>query len=252
MVFKESKTIDEVLASLDLIIEKSVKENNTLGIFAYLYRRTTYEIKIQIEKGAFQDNQRMHDFDVSFANLYLDALRGYMEDRPICKSWKISFEAGGKNLTIMQHLLMGMNAHINYDLGIAASNIMKGKHMHDLEKDFRKVNAILATLIDEMQDRIGRVSYLMFIIDWLGGHKDERIINMKMIQARHHSWEVANELWQMEEEEVHKRKMQIDAHVRNTSEMIENPRSKLLKYSWKVIRIFEHRNISKIISILER
>ncbi len=247
-----SKTIDEVLNSLDLIIAKSVKENDIRGVFAYLYRRTTFEIKKEIEKGAFEDNRRMEEFDVIFANLYLDAFRGYLENQPICESWKISFEAGNKNVTIFQHLLMGMNAHINYDLGIAASTMMKGKSLHELQKDFDKVNGILANLIDEMQNRIERVSYFMFILDWVAGRSDEHIINYQMIRARHHSWEIANELWKMEEEQIHQRKLQLDLAVKKTSELIKTPNSRILRFSLKLIKAFEHKNVGRVILKLEQ
>lgn len=252
MNIQESKTIDEVLATLDLIIEKSIQENNILGVFAYLYRRTTYEVKTEIEKGSFEDNERMAHFDVAFANLYLKAFKGYLENEPICDSWRISFDARNSKLTIMQHLLMGMNAHINYDLGIAASTIMHGKPLKELENDFRKVNAILANLIDEMQRRIGRVSYLMFILDYLGGRRDERIINFNMIKARHQSWEIANELWRIGEEKNHWRKLLLDEEVTNDSAMIKNPPSRILKYSLRVIKTFEHKNVGKIISKLRQ
>ena len=53
----------------------------------------------------------------------------------------------------MQHLLMGMNAHINLDLGIAASEVAGGNSIHDLKSDFMKVNDILAGLLSEIIKR---------------------------------------------------------------------------------------------------
>lgn len=71
------KTIDEVLHELDLIIENSLKENSFLGIFAYVYRRTTAQIKAEIENQTFDDNVRLEKFDVSFANFFIDAHQQY-------------------------------------------------------------------------------------------------------------------------------------------------------------------------------
>ena len=90
-MYDEPKTIDDVLQALDAIIDRSIKENNVLGIFAYLYRRTTFEVKSEIEKGAFEDNERMAAFDVAFANLYLQAFKNYLQQTPVCNSWRISF-----------------------------------------------------------------------------------------------------------------------------------------------------------------
>lgn len=246
------ETIDEVLHKLDAIIEKSVNENTMFGIFAYLYRRTTFEIKKEIAKGSFEDNPRMEKFDVAFANLYLSAIKAYESQMPVCDSWKISFDSCNSKLSIIQHMLMGMNAHINYDLGIAASTIMHGKNIKSLENDFRKVNEILSKLIDEIQSRISRVSRLMFILDWMGGRYDERIINYRMIKARHDSWEIANELSNLSEIQRVEYKYNLDQEVTNISERIRNPRSRVLRYSLKFIRIFEQKKIGMVISRLQK
>ena len=52
-------TIDEVILKLDLIIEETILANNYLGIFAYVYRRTTSKIKEAILEKRFEDNSRM-------------------------------------------------------------------------------------------------------------------------------------------------------------------------------------------------
>jgi len=81
------KTIDEVLLELDLIIENSLKENSFIGIFAYVYRRTTAQIKAEIESQTFEDNVRLEKFDVSFANFFIDAHQQYKLNKPISASW---------------------------------------------------------------------------------------------------------------------------------------------------------------------
>ncbi|MCF8368441.1 MAG: DUF5995 family protein [Bacteroidales bacterium] len=124
------KTINQVLDELDKIIEESLLENNYLGIFAYVYRRTTAQIKAEIEMGRFEDNERLQDLDIIFAGLYIDAYKNYGENKPISRAWEIAFNAKNERLTIIQHLLLGMNAHINLDLALAAAKTMKGKPIH--------------------------------------------------------------------------------------------------------------------------
>lgn len=245
-----AKTIDEVLEALDAIIDDAIRNNHFTGIFAYLYRRTTYQIKCEIEKGTFEDNARMEEFDVVFANLYLNAFHHYKQQQNICESWKISFEANNRKLTIMQHLLMGMNAHINYDLGIAASEFMQGKPMEDLKNDFHKINDILAELIDEIQDRVKRVSKLFFVLDFLGGRMDETLIRFSIRQSREHSWNIANELYGMEAEARIPRIEALDAAVRRKSEYIIQPRPRVLNAALWAVRLFEEKNIGMVISRL--
>jgi len=242
--------IDEILEELDVIIQKSISQNNFLGIFAYVYLRTTAQIKTEIEQEKFEDNERLQKFDVLFANLYLDAYRNYFDKQPVNNAWKIAFDSKNDRLTIIQHVMMGMNAHINLDLAIAACEIMEGKSISDLENDFNKVNEILAGLLNEMQAKIGKVSKLMFLIDWIGKRTDENIINFSMVQARTQSWRIANELWNLEGEERNARIQQVDQSVTKISEFIKNPKSKLLKFVLKMVSRFEEKNIEKIVKKL--
>ncbi len=84
-------TIDEVLDTLDKIINETIAENNSLGIFAYVYRRTTAEIKQAIIEKRFDDNPRMERFDVLFANLYIKAYFDYKKGKDTSEAWELSF-----------------------------------------------------------------------------------------------------------------------------------------------------------------
>lgn len=245
------QSIDEVLEELDLIIEKSVPENNYLGIFAYIYRRTTAQIKIAIENKNFENNERMQKFDVAFANFYLTAYQNYFDGREVSKAWKAAFDARNEKLAIMQHLLMGMNAHINLDLGVAASEVTKATEIQQLKNDFMKVNEILASLVDEMQTKIGRVSPLMFLLDWIGRRTDEKIINFSMDKAREFSWQNACELAAMNENDKEEKISKMDGFVTNLTEIIRDPDSLFLKLVIRFIRIFEVKNLKRMIEKLE-
>jgi hypothetical protein len=121
-----ANTIDEVIALLDKIIVKSIQKNSRTGYFACLYRKMTIAVKEGMDKGAFEDGARMERLDVSFANRYLDAYNQYSKKAIITQSWQYAFDASTQQLTTIQHLLLGMNAHINLDLGIAAAEVSKG------------------------------------------------------------------------------------------------------------------------------
>jgi len=248
---KSPATIDEVIAELDRIIEWSIAENNYLGIFAYVYRRTTLQIKKEINRKAFEDNARMEQFDVVFANLYLDALNNYIQEKPISRSWRLAFDAKCDSLAVIQHLMMGMNAHINLDLGIAASEIMKDQPIEQLKHDFYFVNNILFKLTDEMQDRLNRVSVLMFVMDWLGGTRDEQFINFNLEKWRSKSWKKAQKLWTLEGEAREREIIRIDHRVMERSRTIGRPTSLLLRVALKVIRFFEKKSVGKIIDAIK-
>jgi hypothetical protein len=188
-------TIQEVINELESIIAKCIEQNSRAGYFAVLYHRVTCRIKEGIEKKEFEDNTRMELLDVLFAKRYIDAWHGWKNGQLITKSWQAAFDViANNNTVIMQHLLAGINAHINLDLGIAAVETMKGYTMDGVQKDFNSINNILAALVDEVQDNIGKVSALMPWVDRFCRGYDEMLVCFSINTAREGAWMFANEL----------------------------------------------------------
>jgi hypothetical protein len=240
------QSIDEVIIQLDKIIEECVSENSRLAYFAYVYRRTTAEIAKEIKLGHFEDNARMEKFDVIFANLYLQAYINYKNNQPVSQSWAFAFEHSDQELTIIQHVLFGMNAHINLDLAIATARTMEGKAIQDIESDFNKVNDILFQITNELQDRLSRVSPLLFLLDWLGKNTDEKIIDFSMRKARGQAWKSANLIWSLGNDDQ-KAISQIDDLVLNLSQLIRSPKTVLIRTILKVLGFFEKKNVRAVI-----
>lgn len=245
-----AKTIDEVLTELDLIIDETVAENNFIGIFAYVYRRTTAQVKQAILEKQFEDNIRMEALDVAFANLYLTAYQQYTSGLLCSTSWLTAFSAKNERITIIQHLLLGMNAHINLDLGIAAATIAPGASLPALKADFMKVNQLLGELVNEMQGRVAKVSRLMFLLDWAGKNTDELIVSFSMAKSREQSWNLACVLAQLAETD---RKPIIEVADRTITALgttLKCPPGKSLKMLLKLIAFFEEKNSGTIIGKL--
>jgi len=243
-------TIDEVLHRLDEIIEETIHENNHLGIFAFVYRRTTAQIKQAISEKRFEDNERMEKFDVIFANRYIDAYDKFKLKQNISKSWQSTFYTKDEPLTIIQHLVMGMNAHISFDLGLAAEAISPKNKIDDLKSDFIIVNQILQEIINEMQDRIGKVSRLMFLLDWVGAKSDEKIINFGIVNARQFAWQFALGLSALDGLPKTALIEQTDLTISRLNQLIQNPPSRILNYTLKLISFFEVKNIAEILNNL--
>lgn len=200
--------------------------------------------------GNFEDNARMEIFDVAFANYYIDAYNGYTRQTPISKSWQFAFSAKNKPLTILQHIMLGINTHINLDLGLAASAVMQGKQISDIENDFNIVNNILSNIVNEMQDRLSRVSPLLFILDIAGKNTDEEIINFSLGKARALSWYNANLLWGLGVGHQDDAIRNMDLTVLRLGEFIKSPKSTFITYTLKFIGKFEEKNVGKVISKL--
>jgi hypothetical protein len=85
--------------------------------FLATYRRTTIAVGAELERGAFLDAEWVERWDVTFASMYLDALQQWDATGTAPGPWAVAFEAARtEDLPPVRHTLLGMNAHINFDL----------------------------------------------------------------------------------------------------------------------------------------
>jgi hypothetical protein len=247
----QTKTIDEVIEALDAIIETAKKENSAIGYFPALYRKVTKRVKEGIEKGEFADGPRMEALDVLFANRYLDAYTKFSENEKTTESWAIAFTNTKRYWPIvLQHLLWGMNAHINLDLGIAAARIAPGKAIHDLKGDFDKINEVLASLVEGVEKDLSEVWPTLRIILTLSGKIDDFLVNFSMKVARDQAWKFATELALATPEEQAQLIAKKDQEIAAFGKII-NPPGIIPKLVFGMIRLGEKRDIAKVIEILE-
>lgn len=188
-------TIDEVLDALDSVIDRALDRRSCVGYFAAMYRKVTAKVGEGVATGFFDDGQRMQRLDVTFANRYLSALRSYEAGRRPTRSWELAFNATeGSRPIILQHLLVGINAHINLDLGIAAADTAPGTTLSDLRLDFDRITEILASLIATVRHDVAAVSPWIGLLDRIGGRHDDEVIRFSIETARTAAWRFAVEL----------------------------------------------------------
>lgn len=188
-------TIDEVIAALDAILQRSWEEQSRTGYFAALYRRVTRAVKQGIAANVFQDGARMEKLDVVFANRYLDAFEAYRAGAKLSHCWKVAFDAcAADSHLILQHLLAGMNAHINLDLGVAASEVSPGESIAGLQSDFNQINVVLAEQVGAVESEMSSVSPLVATLSTVGLKSESTLINFNIDLARRAAWFAAERL----------------------------------------------------------
>jgi len=245
-----AETIDEVIHSLDEIIIWAKAHNNRLGYFPSLYKKVTVAVKNGIAEGVFEDGKRMEKLDVIFANRYLDAIEAYAVNKPVSASWEISFKAEKWwSPIVLQHLLSGMNAHIDLDLGIAAAEVMKGKHIEDLQPDFYKINEILFSLINEVQDELAEIWPPMKWIDRFAGTLDENLAKFGMKLTRNGAWDFAKRLAETSESNWGTQITKRNTEVADIGTFIVRPKF-IASFILFFIRIGEKGTIASRIQIL--
>ena len=244
-------TIDEVIIQLERIIAYCEFNNNCAGYFAVLYHKVTCKVKDCITNKDFEDGVRMERLDVTFANRYLDAFYSWVDGKQITRSWKIAFDSveQGKPL-VLQHLLLGMNAHINLDLGIATALVMDGFSIDDIHNDFDTINSILASMIDNIEACLTKINPLMLLLNLNIYKYDEMLVQFSISAARDGAWMFAKELSGKKGNDYENCISTRDESIQQLGVSIANPHGVLLKLIVKLIRLFEKKNIATVIKLL--
>jgi len=187
--------IDIVLARLGDVIDETRSSASRAGYFAAMYRKVTAAVRDAVVAGRFSDGDRMARLDRVFAERYLDAYDEWRADRQPTAAWQMAFDATGRwRPIIVQHLMVGMSAHINLDLGIAAATVAPGADLPGLRPDFDTINDVLAELVDGFMEDVGRVSPWIGFLDRIGGRTDQAIVRFSIEVARRQSWAMAEQL----------------------------------------------------------
>ncbi len=247
----EAATIDEVVERLDAIIASYKAKGSRLGYFPALYRKVTIKVKDRISSGFFDDGDRMEHLDVIFANRYLHALRRYESGERPTEVWHFALDVTQQWWPIvLQHLLLGINAHINLDLGIAAVRTVGPTGLPALHDDFNRINQVLADLVGGVQRELAEIWPTLRIMGRFLGGVDKAIVNFSMDEARDAAWNFATHLATLEEvaQEVEIRRH--DAEMLDLARLVRYP-GFLLGQVTKIVRLGERGDVRDIIEILE-
>jgi hypothetical protein len=187
--------IDEVLAELDRVIASALDTGDRAGYFAVLYRKVTAKVKEGVEDGFFDDAGRMERLDSLFAERYFDAVTARRQGGRPTASWQLTFDAGARRRPlVLQHLLAGINAHINLDLAIATARCSPGDELPALRRDYDRINAILASMIATLSDELRTISPWMTHLYLIGARTQTEAVRFSIETARGGAWRWAERL----------------------------------------------------------
>jgi hypothetical protein len=188
-------TINDAITALDAIVQRAWDEHSRIGYFAGLYRRVTHAVRTGLSSGSFQNGPLMERLDVVFATRYIDALAAYQSSGTPSRCWKQAFEAcGDDSRLILQHLLAGMNAHINFDLGVASAQVSPGDQLPELQANFDEINSVLSAQVGAVETEMASLSPLIKNLATVGLSSETTLINFNIGLARKAAWFVAQRL----------------------------------------------------------
>jgi hypothetical protein len=223
----------------------AVAAGDASGYFPALYSRVTERIGASIEDGAFQDGPGLDRFATRFASHYVAAAHDHGRG-PQC--WQASWNvAADPRLLIVQHLLLGINAHVNYDLPRAVVEVADERgDLLSIRHDFDAVNDVLAaTYVDVVKD-LDRVSRWVNSASRLGGG---HAFNFSLALARARAWQAATAMYSLPAEGRRAYAEQLDRLVSVLAFQITRP-TPLLRPLVSLARRLEEHDATKVVTAL--
>lgn len=130
------------------------------GTFLATYRRTTLAVGEAVARGFFEDGPWVARWTAGFGRYFTAAHDADLEGRPVPRPWRLAF---GLDPTVhpLAHLLVGMNAHINYDLPQAVLDVIDPAEFADADlvaarvRDHDRIDAVLNARVAAEDGAIG-------------------------------------------------------------------------------------------------
>lgn len=201
------------------------------ALFLRCYQMMTSNVLIAVDDHEFNDPIWVSNLLALFADYYFVALHAYQHDptsAPLV--WQMAHNAAKvPNISALQKLLLGVNAHINYDLVLTLVDMLQDEWEGLTEEvrngryaDHCHINDIIGNTIDAVQDDVLEPAIpIMDVIDKLLGPLDERIILHLISQWREKVWRNAVCLLNMKDpQEKHLFIKQVERDTLKTGQLI--------------------------------
>lgn len=179
-------------------------------IFLGCYSQMTANMLKTIQAGEFHDNQWVGRLLEHFADYYFKALETYEQQPTIAPAvWQVAFQlTGDPEAHVLQHLMLGINAHINFDLVFALEDVLRDewadlapRQRTERYEDHCRVNQVIASTVDAVQDSVvERFAPRMDLVDDGMGHLDEWLASRLISIYRDRVWQKAVERLQAQDE----------------------------------------------------
>jgi hypothetical protein len=183
-------------------------------IFIDTYRRTTLAVGEAVESAAFEDPEWVSEWDVAFAEFYLRAHDADRDDAPVPRPWRLAFDAPAE-LPPLRHVLLGINAHVNYDLPQALLAVISDAQFLDdvllarRRRDHERIDAVLAGRVAAEDTELGGARTLL----------DRALTPLNRLGSKRFLREARQKVWHNTEELQHAREEGAAAYAARLAEL---------------------------------
>lgn len=195
LVAEPFTSVEETYRSLHELERLFRARGDRRAVFLTVYARVTREVAAGVERGEFENPAWVADYLVTFANFYRRALHdfetGNVDSLP--DAWRLFFRAASADdALVIQCAVLGINAHVNYDLALALRAVGIRRDRATKYEDHRRINEILWRLVDETLVRLAETYApgLATFVD-VAGPLGERVWFLALAVGREGAWWIA-------------------------------------------------------------
>lgn len=242
--------LKEADQELSKIIEWSILENNRFGLFASLHRKIANRLLEVIQLETFSQPDLVEELGIVFTNKYLRSFVNYLNSLPLSKTWQLAFDYNHKNYPIvLEHLMLGMNAHMNLDLGLSAAEVAPGTRLLELKDDFRRVTNILSKVVHEIQNDIMSKWKSLNWLETISGERIDYFADLSMGLSRDNAWNTAVKFAQLTEEEWIEEEELLDEKITEFGEVLKSQGFGMRSFMI-FIRLLEKGSVAEKVKVL--
>lgn len=223
----------DILYRMQQQIDTWHRQDDRRAIFLECYCMMTGNMLRAITNGQFHDGDWARRLLHRFADYYFLALEDYDCGDDCCAEvWRFTHDcACSRPLHVLQHLLLGINAHINYDLVLALVDtlepewpILDKPGRHRRYQDHCHVNRVIAATVDQVQDEIiERYDPRLDWIDRLLGRLDERLLSGLISRWRQQVWDTSLKFLKAPAGQREALRLKLASEVMQRAQRIVNP-----------------------------
>lgn len=169
--------------------------------FLKCYALMSSNVADAVKQGRFIHSEWVSDLMVNFAEYYFNALDKYESELTTTPPvWKYTHDITlQSDKKVVRNLILGVNAHINYDLPLTLYDCLKDEWaaLDEISKksrlsDHLLINQVITNTIDSVQDSIiSPQSRIMAVMDKAMGRIDEWFISGMISGWRQDVWDCA-------------------------------------------------------------
>lgn len=137
--------LDELIRTSGHLRDTNLQQ---LAPFNSVYITMTRNLQVALHDNTFKENLIIEQLIINFANLYFSVLNASAKNKRVPEAWYATINARSQFFPYL--VLLGANAHINYDLPVALkTTVPEPSTFHD---DFLLINKIIAKTVRDTLD----------------------------------------------------------------------------------------------------